>query len=108
MTPTTAELIDGIDPIYGEAAEAVETTNTVKHTPLLPCPFCGGEASGDSKVTYSDRHAKEQGWGQATFFYVNCIRCGSDNKGIVGHHTRDDAAAAWNRRSPAPQEKGGE
>lgn len=67
---------------------------------LLPCPFCGGAASPDGVVRYGDRHAEEQGWKQSEFYYCNCMHCGVSNKGIVGHNTRDDAVAAWNRRSP--------
>jgi Lar family restriction alleviation protein len=70
---------------------------------LLPCPFCGGKASDAGEVKYDAKYAIKQGWEQATFFYCNCVACGADNKGIVGHHTKSDAVAAWNRRIPAPQ-----
>lgn len=70
-------------------------------TELLPCPFCGGEASPDGTARYSEKHAKEQGWGQTEFYYCNCIHCGVSNIGIIGHKTRSDAVAAWNRRIPA-------
>lgn len=69
---------------------------------LLPCPFCGGGASGDATIKYSEKYAKKQGWDQTTFYYCNCIHCGANNQGIVGHLTRDAAIAAWNRRATPP------
>lgn len=50
---------------------------------LLPCPFCGGDAS--------DRLIH----GMLLF---RCDRCGAD--GPVGH-TIDDAVKGWNRRTPS-------
>lgn len=65
---------------------------------LKPCPFCGGEAAYN-KVTYSDGMVEEQGWSQSTFHGVNCIHCGANNKGLIGHRTTDDAARHWNIRA---------
>ena len=64
---------------------------------LKPCPFCGGEAAfGTTK--YCKSTVKEQGWDQSTFHSVNCIICGTSNRGLVGHDTQESAARAWNRR----------
>jgi Zn ribbon nucleic-acid-binding protein len=64
---------------------------------LLPCPFCGGEAAHGT-VTYDSASARKQWWTQETFFSVNCVVCGVNNRGLVGHRTRQEAAVAWNRR----------
>lgn len=65
---------------------------------LMNCPFCGGEAAYNT-TTYSAKHVREQGWGQSIFHGVNCIECGVNNRGIVGWNTKQDAAAAWNKRA---------
>lgn len=64
---------------------------------LLPCPFCGGEAAFNT-IRYSAEHVREQNWGQDTFHGVNCIICGTSNRGIVGFRTPEAAAVKWNRR----------
>ncbi len=88
------------------------TTNTVKHTPLLPCPFCGSDAY--AKVgPYQFPPDHEGGawtWGysvvcDASGFEGSEKGCGSSS---AWGETPDEAVSAWNRRSPAPQEKGGE
>lgn len=61
---------------------------------LRPCPFCGGEVS-IGKVLYSN---PEPEWGQDTFFYINCIKCGSNNKPIIGFDAPELAAEHWNTR----------
>lgn len=69
---------------------------------LLPCPFCGGEASDTGKVTYSESH--EAWWSDGTrvtvAHFCNCITCGASNKGLVGWRTREQAADKWNVRAP--------
>jgi Lar family restriction alleviation protein len=50
---------------------------------LLPCPFCGGEASMSSHSTH--RH------------YVRCLECNQQFE----QGTEQDALAAWNRREPS-------
>lgn len=65
---------------------------------LLPCPFCGGEAAFGT-VRYGDATVKEQRWEQDTFHLVNCVLCGADNQGVIGHRTQDAAAERWNRRA---------
>lgn len=67
---------------------------------LLPCPICGGEAAFNTTV-YSESHAKDQGWEQATFHGVNCVSCGINNRGLVGHLNQRAAALRWNRRVSA-------
>lgn len=71
--------------------------NRNSHTGLLPCPMCGGTAAANT-VRYSAKHVAEQQWEQDTFHGVNCIACGLDNKGIVGHGSPAMAAKAWNKR----------
>lgn len=66
---------------------------------LKPCPFCGGECDVGT-VRYSANMVKDQGWDQSTFYKVNCIICGANNLGLVGHKTPDAAVAHWNRRTP--------
>jgi len=60
---------------------------------LLPCPFCGGEASLTSEYWYKgDRKGGE----------VHCFGCRVQigRKQLV---TDPEPAAAWNRRTPAPE-----
>ena len=66
---------------------------------LACCPFCGGTASSEGVVRYSERHVTEQGWEQSEFYFCNCPTCGVSNLGIVGHRSKADAIAAWNRRA---------
>jgi hypothetical protein len=65
---------------------------------LERCPFCGGEAAF-STTTYNKKTIREQCWGQDTFHSVNCISCGTNNRGLVGYLTPEKAAAHWNKRS---------
>lgn len=80
-----------------------ESSPVVGERELKPCPFCGGEAA-PATVRYSDETVREQHWGQDTFHYVSCIRCGSNNKGLVGSLTTSKAAETWNRRAAANPE----
>lgn len=68
---------------------------------MLPCPFCGGEASIGS-TTYSEITVREQEWDQDTFYHVGCMHCGGECKGVVGFETREAAAAEWNKRVMPP------
>lgn len=79
-----------------------DPTNTVKHTPLLPCPFCGGEAK--AHIWEMDNEDRYGG--------VECTICPAEVAYAVawmddGEAELAKAIAAWNRRAPAPQEKGG-
>lgn len=70
---------------------------------LKPCPFCGGEASGNGVVRYSGKHEAwfADGTRVTEAFFVNCTRCGASNRGLVGgYQTQPEAVAAWNRRTP--------
>lgn len=49
---------------------------------LLPCPFCGG--------TPEPRH------GTSGFYRVQCDACGSSTE---NYDTKEEAIAAWNRRT---------
>jgi hypothetical protein len=64
---------------------------------LLPCPFCGGHAAAN-QVRYHDKMIREQEWSQDTFYGVNCVQCGVNNLGLVGHRTPEKAAERWNTR----------
>lgn len=70
-------------------------------TELKPCPFCGGEASPNGKVRYSPSY--EGTWADGSkvtdAFFVNCIKCGADNRAHLGHQTKAQAIAAWNTRA---------
>jgi Zn ribbon nucleic-acid-binding protein len=39
--------------------------------------------------------------GQDTFHGVNCIHCGTNNRGLLGSLPPDEAAAHWNERVAA-------
>lgn len=67
--------------------------------PLLPCPFCGGEASF-GRIEYGEDSEQARLNGQSEFYFVNCMFCGADNCGIVGKKSPQLAAAHWNGRKP--------
>ncbi len=73
---------------------------------LLPCPFCGGEASDAGVIRYTDSH--EAWWADGTqileAFYVNCMACSATSMGMCGQQTKALAVAAWNRRACAPDD----
>jgi hypothetical protein len=70
----------------------------MKEKEIKSCPFCGGECSVNTAEfgEYSDEKRLN---GQSKFFGVNCIRCGTNNRGIIGHRTPNDAITAWNKRT---------
>lgn len=70
---------------------------------LLPCPFCGGEASDRGHIRYS-RALPDTNWIDGSpiteAFFCNCISCGVTNQpNSTGWQTREQARAAWNRRT---------
>jgi len=65
---------------------------------LLDCPFCWGVCAL-ATVKYRESTVREQGWNQDTFHYVNCIKCGAGNCGLVGHRSPAEAVKAWNTRA---------
>ncbi|WCT73966.1 Lar family restriction alleviation protein [Sphingomonas naphthae] len=80
------------------------TNPTQEAVALLPCPFCGGEASADGRTQYSKPLTDtwwEDGSPITEAFSVNCIKCGaSANSGLVnGYQTKGKAIAAWNTRA---------
>lgn len=57
---------------------------------LKPCPFCGGEA----------RMATQEG--RPVHHFVSCVNCLASSNSLIPHgDTKEDAIAAWNRRTPA-------
>ena len=54
---------------------------------LLPCPFCGGEATVGANEYYDG----------ANTFYTYCTNCGVQQ--ITTKIRTDEAIAAWNRRA---------
>lgn len=64
---------------------------------LLNCPFCGGEASDAISKAYREVGGEREEL--RTTYFVNCVRCGSSNQGLVGHSTPELAREHWNRRA---------
>lgn len=63
---------------------------------LLPCPFCGGEASIFGPV----------GWYREYGISHSCrVFYGGSGDFTIGGRTREDAAKAWNTRAPASEAK---
>lgn len=71
-----AELRGRLEQLESEVAEIPE------HEPLLPCPFCGGEAIADE-------------YEQTGKCIVWCPDCFSRTNTV---QTKQEAAALWNRR----------
>ena len=67
--------------------------------PLLPCPFCGGEA----KITARDVEPQCDPWyGKNIQTFVICTNCGAclfDDYFHEGFAYEREAIAAWNRRA---------
>ena len=59
---------------------------------LLPCPFCGGEATVGANEYYDG----------ANTFYTYCTSCGVQQ--ITTKIRTDEAIAAWNRRAQPENE----
>jgi len=52
--------------------------------PLKLCPFCGGRCSLST-------------W-NGVYYCVECNVCGVNNRVVIGHGTKQEAAEAWNKR----------
>lgn len=65
---------------------------------LAACPFCGGVAAY-GEVTYHERSDIARLNKQTLFHSVNCIVCGTSNRGLVGFKTKEQAAKHWNFRA---------
>jgi Lar family restriction alleviation protein len=67
---------------------------------LKPCPFCGGEASVGTCQTSDTEFLRLNGLkDDHTFYSVNCITCGTNNRGICyGYKTKAEAIEHWNTR----------
>ena len=72
---------------------------------LLPCPFCGGEASIGTTRIGCKRTAELNN--RTNGFFVNCIICGSNNNFLhLGYATEEIAKEHWNKRAGRePQSK---
>lgn len=72
---------------------------------LLPCPFCGGEASDKGSVHYAQTREPNAWFADGTpvedAYFCNCIKCGSTNKGLIGFQTIKEAVEHWNTRYEA-------
>jgi hypothetical protein len=58
---------------------------------LLPCPFCG---SGDMFVDGANNR------------WVTCVQCYSSGPSFDGMGKIEKACAAWNKRTPLPEDSG--
>lgn len=64
---------------------------------LLPCPFCGGEASIGTTRISDPMTAKLNN--RTNGFFVNCKICGANNNTLhLGYATKEIAAHYWNTR----------
>lgn len=63
---------------------------------LLPCPFCGGEATVYSPTCTASAPYDPS---DRAFPEVQCLRCYASAKGENWDHACETAAAAWNTRT---------
>lgn len=90
------EAIDAAIEVYNDCVNDLsllfrEEVRNIKKQVILPYPFCGGEASPDGKANYPDNHEARWSEDEVTIteaYYCNCMKCGIDNKGLIGHRTR--------------------
>jgi len=79
---------------------------------LLPCPFCGGEASDDGLMKWSEA-LPDTHWDDGSeitkAYFCNCISCSVTNIVCsVGYQTKAEAIAAWNTRAVLAELEGEE
>lgn len=81
---------DRVDRIlaFVDGSPAMTANPNTAREEILPCPFCGGKASGPSEI----------GEGPAYNQYEVWCDCGGAS---LYHETEAKAATAWNRRAPA-------
>ena len=76
----------------------IRRTETAESVPLLPCPFCGGEA----EVRHMDLDSIEEGWkvwGVWCVDDMNAEDYRSHGHFIDNYATEAEAIAAWNTRA---------
>lgn len=56
---------------------------------LMPCPFCGGEATIAVRMPL-----------RTTYYSVTCTRCNLHLLGEPPFRKKEDAVLAWNTRQP--------
>ncbi|MGV0190889.1 Lar family restriction alleviation protein [Pseudomonas aeruginosa] len=61
---------------------------------LLPCPFCGGEARLDQRVTQSLWNSSD-----AVFSHVACDECDISGQDFCDDPDGEEASEWWNRRA---------
>lgn len=79
----------------GQRAALTEATNNTGA--LLPCPFCGGEARLDQRVTQSLWNS-----GDAVFSRAACDECDISGQDFCDDPTGEEAIEWWNRRATPP------
>lgn len=83
--------------IDSTASESCDLRSKSSLSALLPCPFCGGQASTGT-IKYHTRSDIVRLNGQHIFHFANCIECGANNQGLIGHKTKEVARLKWNSR----------
>ncbi len=83
-----------------DAKNEADSGASLSDAVLERCPFCGGAAAFGT-VTYQAKSEIARMNGQTVFHSVNCIECGSSNRGLIGYLSASDASEHWNKRSNA-------
>lgn len=68
---------------------------------LLACPFCGGDARLDQRVTQSLWNSSD-----AVFSHVACDECDIDGQDFCDDPDGSEAAEWWNTRAQLPSQPG--
>ena len=72
--------------------------DTVKHTPLACCPFCGKAPTVRRTVEEYDADEQSPAGEYDAHYHIQCDTCGIEQS----EEYRDEAIALWNRRAPDP------